>query len=319
MGKTLRLNSGLYLYHSFPRRFASKSVETQKAHKLLNFIVKYGLLLTPEIVTWHDPMHHSRESPDFSYVELRTCFTQLKRSELAKHAQVFGRYSIEWPVESGRLFGCIPVFYMPTSTELATSSMGNHAGSLMHRLGELRHVLDELAEIAEIKPNNPAAELRKHGERIGCSVHGAQNLIKSLFAKCLSPEELALHLHALMGHFYPCDSESHLGPMRYYQQREWRLVGRFRSRTHRKTRVTNVPRDFKKELLRMDEGFFNRKLECGVYKFRTVDSCGLFKMAFGKHVLLYASRIICPNDQIASVKSILDRAKISVPVEALKR
>jgi len=317
MKSKVNSNSGLYLYHSFPRRFASKPEENQKAHTVLKSIVHYGLLLTPEIVTWHDPMHHSRESADFSYVQMRTCFTELKRSELAKHAQTFGRYSIEWPVESGRLFGCIPVFYMPTSTQLATTSMANHAASLMHRLGELRHVLDLLAQIAEMKPSDPEAELSEHGENIGCSIHGAQNLIKSLFAHCLSPEELALHLHALMGHFYPCDSELYRGPMRYYRQKEWRIVGRFRSRAHRQTRVRNVPRDLKKILLRVDASFFNRKFECGS-KFRAVDGCGLFKMAFGKHVLSYASRIICPKEQIAAVERIFDRAKISVPVEALR-
>ncbi|HXD31445.1 MAG TPA: hypothetical protein VN643_10035 [Pyrinomonadaceae bacterium] len=311
--------SGLYLYHSFPRRFTSKPAEIRKAHDVLGCIIKFGLLLTPEIVTWTDAMHHSRELPDFSYIQLRTCFTQLKRPELAKHAQVFGRYSIEWPVESARIFGCIPVFYMPTSNETGTKTMANNAASLMHRLGELRHVLDQLAEIAEMNEEDPDAELTKHGERIGCNIRGAQSLIRSVFARCLSPGELALHLHALMGHFYPCDDEFRRGPMAYYQQREWRLVGMFRSRAHKKTRVMSVPRELKKKLLKLDKEFFGRTLTCGPYTFRTVDGSGVFKMAFGKHVLSYASRIICPDDQIAVVKRTLDRAKISVPVESLER
>jgi len=55
--------------------------------------------------------------------------------------------------------------------------MANNAASLMHRLGELRHVLDQLAEIAQIKTNDPQAELRKHGEGIGCSIIGARGLM----------------------------------------------------------------------------------------------------------------------------------------------
>lgn len=311
-------DSERFLYHSFPRRFAESSLHDKKAHVILKNIVKYGLLLTPEVITWADQMHHSRELPDYSYLQLRACFTELQRSELADHQRIFGRYVIEWSIESARKLGCIPVFYMPTSAASPTTSMGNNAASLIHRLGEIHSVLGCFADIAEMKSTGPNDELSFHQEKIGCNLNDAQKLIASVFRRTLSPKELKNQLNAVMGYFYPCDSERYPGPLRYYEQREWRLVGRFQSRADPTTKIDRLPAKLKATLLRLDPDFFDHRFSSHEKEHRTVEECGLYKTVFGKHILEYASRIFCPVNQLSYVRKILADGKIELPVEALE-
>ena len=70
-----------FFYHCFPRRFPN---DRGKGLFILKNIVAHGLLLTPEIISWKEPIPDGF-GPVFHFIQKRTCFTQLPKGELRKH------------------------------------------------------------------------------------------------------------------------------------------------------------------------------------------------------------------------------------------
>jgi hypothetical protein len=105
-----------FFYHSFPRRFRNSDNEITAGCKILTSIRDYGLLLLPEIVSWQYP--HADGSPPrrITSIQRRACFTELSPCELTKHSDEFGHFALEFPIDTLKSLGAIPVFYIPQAT-----------------------------------------------------------------------------------------------------------------------------------------------------------------------------------------------------------
>ncbi len=98
-----------YFYHSFPRRNHTQD----RGIRVLNSIIQYGLLLTPELVQAALP--NDPENP-FCIFQQRISFTELAPSELQQHAETFGAFAIEFEIEKLLQIGALPVFYFPVQS-----------------------------------------------------------------------------------------------------------------------------------------------------------------------------------------------------------
>ncbi len=103
------------MYHSFPRRRVNED-EDDKALRIVDLIVKYGLLLTPEVTRWRDS---KTEGPaeDYQVVARRCCFTELAPEELPRHAELFGHYALEFEHRQVCDLGAMPVMYIPRMSD----------------------------------------------------------------------------------------------------------------------------------------------------------------------------------------------------------
>jgi hypothetical protein len=146
-------------YHSFPRRGRKTAEEIAKGLKILGSIVKSGLLLTPEKVEW--PGEHrgpsKRAEPIVSF-DRRVCFTHLHPSEILKHADHFGIFSVEFDNPSLRVLGAMPVFYVPVSEGyVGYEGLGV---SIAARIADFQNLLERLETFRKValacpNPNAP--------------------------------------------------------------------------------------------------------------------------------------------------------------------
>ncbi len=308
-----------FLYHSFPRRRENDTLATfRKAETILRNITEYGLLLTPELVTWVEQEPYPGQARNFSYVQRRICLTELSRSELPKHATFFGEYAIEFDMAAARELGAIPVFYIPASTQAA--GFNAIGATMMHRLGEIRDLLASLEQVLAFDDHSGDVPLLKNERPVECSVRAARAFVRSLFEERVSPRGLGNFLDALLGHFYPTENLEHNEPLGYYQQREWRISGRL-TKDHIPA-VGDSPGELKRKLLELDKGFFGTMIQFQG-DFRSVADWSLvFREVSGRHVLTYASSVICPRERATHVKRVLSEKGLSLevlPIEAVEK
>jgi len=151
-----------YLYHNFPRRPDPKNNYT-KGEAILKSIERYGLLLTPELITCIIIWPLKWQNYNFTYVQQRVCFTELAQNELAEHSKIFGNYALEFTIESGRDLGAVPVFYIPTS--VSKDNLSDLGTIMIHSLGDILQILDSLESILKIDDKNPEAPILFNGNQ----------------------------------------------------------------------------------------------------------------------------------------------------------
>ena len=152
-------------YHSFPRVRPGDNLETLVARglKTLAAIKDMGLVLAPEVVEWKIPLSDGSEKT-IRHRQTRICFTELSHGELPGHAKLFGPISVEFPVQMLRLFGALPVIYMPQMVK--GDRLLSSVGPVMVWMFEMaRYTLDQLDRLSECSdpqrclsflPENPA-------------------------------------------------------------------------------------------------------------------------------------------------------------------
>jgi hypothetical protein len=101
-------------YHSFPRRriLETDDLAIAKGLQLLEAIKRIGLILAPEVVEWSVPLSDG-STKTIRYRQMRMCFTELSASELPKHGETFGLFSVRIQIDVLRQLGALPVLYMP--------------------------------------------------------------------------------------------------------------------------------------------------------------------------------------------------------------
>jgi hypothetical protein len=104
------------MFHSFPRRGRNVDVN-EKGLRILELVLEFGLLLTPEILTWKD--HKTPPSPPEEYVQVGRpcCFSELDATEVPRHAEYFGRFALEYSHRTLIDLGAVPVVYIPTMSD----------------------------------------------------------------------------------------------------------------------------------------------------------------------------------------------------------
>lgn len=154
-----------YFYHSFPRRTEGQDVNA-KGLSILRSLAASGLLLTPEKTVWSEFTNDGGRAQPVEVFQKRACFTELAPTELSGHASLFGPFTIEFEIETLRLLGAIPVFYLP-SPGTEERGLGGVSAALIARMAEIQQVLSRLAAIRQLT----AATTNKE-ERIQVTVNG---------------------------------------------------------------------------------------------------------------------------------------------------
>ncbi len=309
-----------YIYHSFPRRFSpkgsqatySKAEEISKAEKILQMILDYGLLLTPEPITWLEQKPYDKQQRNFSYVQHRICFTELPRPALERHSEEFGEYAIEFTIQNARILGAIPIFYIPTSTDPeGFSAIG---ATMLHRMCEITELLVHLDGVSKLRGFGPDDVLRVNDEPLDCRVSDAKAFVDSLFHERVSPTGLLSFLSAFLSHFYPTENLQYNEPLGYYKQREWRICGRLE--IDDMPVVKEAPKALKEALMALDPVFFGGMIQYEGRCDTRADMSLVYKELGSKHVLEYANAIICPQSRVHTVQTLLKSEGIVLNVVA---
>src|SRR5262249_48822897 len=126
----------------------------EAALRVLQFILRFGLLLTPE------PIRFSRNPPTppppgdaVNVRQRRVCFSLMRRPEFKESSGTFGPMTLEFDPSHMRKLGAVPVIYVPTVGEtdpredrfarLATDLVGClvDAFSIVRNIQELKDAL----------------------------------------------------------------------------------------------------------------------------------------------------------------------------------
>src|SRR5438105_2400298 len=99
------------MYHCFPRRREGRD-DHSKGLAILELILEYGLLLTPEIEVWQDRKMPPSPPEEYSVVSKRCCFTEIAKKEVQRHATYFGQFGLEFETKALCDLGALPVFYI---------------------------------------------------------------------------------------------------------------------------------------------------------------------------------------------------------------
>jgi hypothetical protein len=293
-----------FLYHCFPRNIKGKN-EYRIGEATLESIIDYGLLLTPEHITWQNQWPSKGQHINFTYIQQRACFTELGRRQLKKHSEVFGRYGIELNIESGRDLGALPVFYIPLPS--SSKNLSDIGVKMMHTLSELENVMTLLTEIDSFDQEE-SKPLYFQGQQVGCTISQAKSIVKTLFTNGTSPKNLRNFFDFFLGHFYPTENLQYNSFLSYYKQREWRISGHL-SHYHGKV-VTELPIDLKDKLLKINDKFFSKGIEYH----------GLWKLVEGtlihngfrfinRDFFSYVNSVLCPIERVEAVEKILQKKK----------
>ena len=249
-------------YHCFPQPRGSSSGAIDEGLSILENIVRFGLLLTPEV---KDDELLSPQStlaggpnPKPRFVQKRASFTIQPREDLfrknasgTRHVDTFGPFSISLSFANGIRLGMIPTLYVPTvppghSSPDATMRDGRFGQELLYRLWQTRNLLCDVARI-EAKAKYPshyriASEdyLDRYNLKGPSNDHNAQSIRKMSSRKA---KEVAEFLHSdrppafVLAEFVEIliSAFQHVGrhgerwtdqrgPLENLDQQEWRLV-----------------------------------------------------------------------------------------------
>ncbi|WP_207061633.1 hypothetical protein [Motiliproteus sp. SC1-56] len=190
---------GHLLYHCFCR---SKRNSIDPAIDVLKGILKNGFFLVKEDpeVPWKDPCGCNKSLQVRQY---RLCLTSLNcESDLRDHCEAFGPVGIGFETEFIRALGGFPVFYLPAPIGNDEKDTEDRIGvSLLYRLTELRTIMDKI----KCLPNKYRSELYDHVEDIG-ELEGAIRFLGNIL------------------YFTDYTRQTDTLELRYYRQREWRLI-----------------------------------------------------------------------------------------------
>jgi hypothetical protein len=135
------------------------------------------------------------------------------------------------------------------------------------------------------------------GQQLGtrCSVGGAKDLLTLLFHDVRPPDELLASLRAFAGYFYPTDRGTDSDLIKYYKQREWRIVANSVLRGQPMDRT--LTEDEQRTLLELDPDFFSRNIPLPNSRSgRLLDSCRCFSEFQGRSAWACCNRLIVPQE-----------------------
>lgn len=225
------------LFHSFPRMGSRDSTTIiGKGCDVLRSIFDIGLLLVPERVTFPIILDSGPDYDRGTHVyQLRCCFTLLEEGELHDHSLRFGPFAIEFDVDILRLIGAFPVIYVPQPVRWGDkfaelSVIGNN---FVHQIRDISVLLRELILLEQEanRAEDPTAihqvhTLRRKG---AISAHSVALVTDYLLGSKRSFQNLLDCTELMANMFYHSDSARadlniEQDDLRYYSQREWRIV-----------------------------------------------------------------------------------------------
>jgi len=304
-----------FFYHSFPRG-ASIDDGIHKGCKILASIRDFGLLLTPQVIEWNQPIS-SGGSRAFPVLQKRVCFTELAPFELCKHAEKFGHFALEFEIDVVRRLGAVPVFYVPQPTSEAVD--GSVVGTALLAIAMDSHtVIQRMAYLDEVlHGSTPVAEnfgwdvgfTRSPDGRGHYTINRdrAKNFLAAIGHAVTPWSNLREGAFALLNFFHPTDNTKHDRALEYYREREWRIACGFRLKIDGKDiDVLHVPTQLERErFLELDREFFDRKISTDTGIFETLDQSLVHPGLNGKRLIEMVRRVVVPKEAVDRAKTIL--------------
>ena len=289
------------LYHAFPRPSGRSGIPRtallSKGVSQITLMMRYGLLLTPEILTI--PVNRAaknRENPQTEFRQARACFTLVEsRNELwlnkrldafgdaTSHISLFGEFAVGIDPIRARELGALPVIYFYSGGESAHAAVSHEVLFTLRELRSLTIALARLEAMAGIADRDTldAATLDAVGyilkgdpivrERIEeTSKQAACVAVKLLDTDRRPAWALVDWIDAILDLFQTADGRSTAGSLAYYREREWRIAPLFsagvRCRRLRLDKASGekelpawVPK-LRGELRLLDGGFFTEEV-----------------------------------------------------------
>ena len=249
----------MFLYHSFPRvinRRGHRTLSLKKEAKfgldILENIVHYGLLLTPEEfrISREKNQPSSKVERTLKRSPRRACFTALNEGELDTHGNSFGRFSIGIDAIDARILGMVPTIYVydavvENNSEVNDVTDGGVPLELVHRLRDIHSLCSAIArfeaKLMHVDPDYNFSyseetldffgyqleEDDKNLDKISnVTIQLAREIVEHLPTKRAPAQHLAMAVEILLSMFQKTDG--HEGEaLLYYAQREWRLVSMY--------------------------------------------------------------------------------------------
>ena len=293
MSKEERIHS-LFFYHSFPRRRGDVSNFNNKGLQILKSIVKNGLLLNAETTKWKEPLQNGKLSEPVNSTSISCSFTLLEEYEIHRHRSVFGPFSLEYNIEKLMKFGVMPVHYLINPTQYF-NSLEAIGSSFMCRLTEIAWLVDRIRkefDIRKIEHSNPpyTVDIEHHINAI----------------------------HRMASLFYPTERIGDNEILKYYRQREWRIIG---SLMINNIEITKYLTQYQKEeISNIDPTFFNGEIanRNGDMK-RRLDLCQIFNEFNNEKLIECANRIIVPSNALEETQRVVEVLGNPPPVVAIEQ
>jgi hypothetical protein len=318
-----------YFYHSFPRRGAVSEAEAEKGCKILAAIRDFGLLLTPQQIEWKQPTSDGSERI-LPVLQSRVCFTELSPHELPLHAVRFGRFALEFDIETVRSLGAVPVFYIPqpTGTDDAGSAV---ATALLAIVRDAYVVVNRMANLDRIfKGPQPVAEKINATFGFASSPGGegqytldhneAKNFLAAVGHAVTPWIDLDCGMQAVLNFFHPTDNSKSDRTLEYYREREWRIAGNFTvSRPDgSRVEVMHMPTaEERARFMEIDPEFFSRKIVRDIGDVHTLDEALVYPGLAGRRIIDMVRRVIVPASAVDQARAIIDGLPKSPPVVSI--
>ncbi|MBJ9739109.1 hypothetical protein I5523_05535 [Acinetobacter oleivorans] len=292
--------SDQYFYHSFSRFLKNESIEdnNKRAFQTLESILKNGILFVPEEIK----LPFDIENPLKPIVQHRVCFTLIERSELSRHSDIFGKFSIEFNTNFLRKIGITPAMYLPIFNYDDDKHLENVFSKFVYRLLKFHQ------------------DARKEADQVNKDLNDALrnfNPVKILELKIKKQEmlEKTAWFEGLSNMIYPIDNKRYTQENGYYQQREWKLPANITNNGVDIAEIANLSQQ--KELLAINKEFFSKKINYIGQEYQRCMISLFLKNFEEKHILEQANKIIVPEKNIDEVKKLLRAYNISLYVEGL--
>ena len=311
-----------FFYHSFPRRGSNTDAEIDKGYKILSLICDAGLLLAPEVVNWQYP--HADGSPPRTqtYIQRRVCFTELAPSDLSEHAEIFGRFALEFEIDVLKGMGALPVFYIPQATTAEASEINNLGSVLVNQMIDAAMLAMRFAEVKKLVDAAP------DGTRLDATMgvnkfkefrldaKETRNTLEALGYGLTPPDMLEQSLYGLLHCFYPADNLRDNKVLAYYRQREWRISHNFAIRGEDVMR--RVSNEVIGRLMEIDAEFFGRNFPTPSGAKHLAEEAFVYPGFGGKRVIQMVRRVIVPRHALNRASKIVAQFAPEVPVVCIE-
>jgi len=315
-----------YFYHSFPRRMRASANELVNGLAILELIRDFGLLLTPEIARWEYPHADGTSPRSAAMIQRRVSFTELSPSELAPHSEEFGHFALEFEINTLKLLGAMPVFYVPR----ADCGAGSLADTIVMQIIDAMRLTDRIARVASILEQAPADQatipftfgMTDDQKVYGLNPAQAKEMLQGVGHGLTPPKMLSDTLEGALNFFYPADARNS-DALKYYRQREWRISVNYAINGEEVMRLPSEA--LIARLLALDGDFFGRVFPPSdqiisntsikdISQKRLVDWAYVLSGLDGKHILELVRRVIVPDDAVEEARKILASIKLASAV-----
>lgn len=308
-----------FFYHSFPRaRSGADVIET--GIKILDCILRFGLVLAPEIRVVSLPASAGGVGGPIVVAQKRACFTLLAPAELQNHAEFFGPISLVWEVADLRRLGAAPAIYYaidPQENSMEAISLSNLA-----RLAEVQKIISQLKELSILASSSirddDVLNIELNGDVFptNITIKNLREFVGIIGHGVCDFNHLEGALQGLSGYFCPIEDRHYTGDLGYYKQREWRICGNM-SKDGAQITVP-CPKELQEKLLEIDPDFWGRELNFRSGSAKRVSQSQQFYHFNDVPIINTVRCIVAPQKIISRVKRLVEKHALETPVVPLE-